>query len=32
MRAAPEKMLTIMSLLKSGLPWNRFGEQLAITY
>ena len=30
-RAAPEKMLTFMSLLKSGLRWNRFGDQLAIS-
>jgi hypothetical protein len=30
-RAVPEKMLAAMSLLKSGLLWNRFGDQLAIT-
>jgi hypothetical protein len=31
-RAAPEEVLTLMSLLKSGLLWTRFGDQLAITY
>jgi len=31
-RAAPEEVLTPMSLLKSGLLWTRFGDQLAFTY
>jgi len=31
-RAAPEAVLTLMSLLKSGLLSTRFGDQLAFTY
>jgi hypothetical protein len=30
-RAVPERMLPLMSLLKSGLLWGRFGDWLAIT-